>query len=170
MTLKKKLKIVFLCCILSAGLCCFGYPLIKNSKRTVFHTDETSPSTNSSASVNMPPDTNDLVYRFYGENAVSADMSCTIRLDHIQSLLSSKEVKGIFLYHYEQDSIKEYCTETDTIEYKVEENGTYGIYAVMQDDETINLSAYIYVDYDTDACIDESDDKEKTVADRIINL
>lgn len=91
---------------------------------------------------------NDLVYRNYGNDVISVDGSCTIRLENIQSLLPLREIKAIYLYNFEQKMTEEFPKDTENIEYKVEKKGTYSIYALTQNGKMISLNEHVsvYVD------------------------
>lgn len=113
---------------------------------------------------------NDLVYRDYGKDAVSVDDFCTIRLENIQGLLETKRIKGIYLYDYDQKITKEFPADIEKIEYRVEQGGMYGIYAVTEEGEFISLNNNISIDYDINYDIDETESDEKPATSEIITL
>lgn len=114
---------------------------------------------------------NDLVYRNYGGDVISVDESCVIRLGAIQSLLPLKEITGIYLYNYEQKITKEFPADTENIEYKVEQRGTYSIYALTKGGEIISLNSYVSVEYENkNFDIDENGNNEESIMNGIINL
>lgn len=110
----------------------------------------------------------DLVYRYYGDDAVYVDGACTIRLENIQTLLAKEKIKGIFLYDYDQKQTKEFSADTDTIVYRSEQGGAYCIYAITQEGETISLSSHISVEYEVE--YHEESNDGKSITDGIINL
>lgn len=125
-----------------------------------------------SLSASMQYRQNDLVYRDYGSNGISVNEACIIRLGNIQSLLSTKEIKGIYLYDYEQKNTKEFPANIDSIEYEAERGGTFFIYAVTKDGEIVSLNRYASVEYsDTHFDTNEDGEDEKSTVDHgIINL
>lgn len=109
-------------------------------------------------------DSNDLVYRFYGNDVISVDSSCTIRLESIQVLLGAKEVKNICIYHYEENETKQFTPETR--EFRIEQKGTYAIFAVMEDGETVSLNQNVSVGYEVNNVIIEDGNDGKTAPHR----
>jgi len=88
---------------------------------------------------------NDLVYRDYGSEAVRVDGKGTIIID--LSGLNSEDIDGIYVYNCDtQTSAK--LTFSNTIEYEIEQAGVYLIYAITTTGEKTDLSGNVTIQQD----------------------
>lgn len=133
MTNKIKVKYFFVM-ILSAIIlnCC-----------TTSDSDDNTPQLKSST------DSNDLLYKNYGNDVIEADINTTFILTNVDSILESYEIEGIYALNRTTSTLYKISSDKVDIEYRIEENGFYEIFAQTTDEEEINLNQYITIEVDS---------------------
>ncbi len=89
---------------------------------------------------------NDLVYRNYGDDVIKADINTTFIIHNIGDILESYEVEGIYAYNCATATLFNISSKITDMEYKAQEAGYYVIYAVTQDGKRIDLNQYVTVE------------------------